>query len=120
MAPEVGLGLRTTVRLEVYSLGSSLYQLLTGDWLNPSHHSLPTVNDEHHAVAHHTPTHRSHIPLSLRSIAMKAVSPSPANRRPIPTSSQPLCRAVPASPPKRAHRRFGWVIRPAAKIIRSR
>jgi hypothetical protein len=42
--------------------------------------------------------HRTHIPLSLRSIAMKAVSPSPANRRPIPTSSQPLCRAVPASP----------------------
>jgi hypothetical protein len=37
MAPEVGLGLRTTVRLEVYSLGSSLYQLLAGDWLNPSH-----------------------------------------------------------------------------------
>ena len=56
MAPEVGLGLRTTVRLEVYSLGSSLYQLLTGDWLNPAINSLPTANDEHHAVAHHTPT----------------------------------------------------------------
>ena len=41
--------------------------------------------------------HRTYIPLSLRSIAMKAVSPSPANRRPIPTSSQPLCHAVPAS-----------------------
>jgi hypothetical protein len=41
MAPEVGLGLRTTVRLEVYSPGSSLYQLLTGDWLNPAINPLP-------------------------------------------------------------------------------
>ena len=55
MAPEVGLRLRTTVRLEVYSLGSSLYQLLTCDWLNPAINSLLTANDEHHAVAHHTP-----------------------------------------------------------------
>jgi hypothetical protein len=45
--------------------------------------------------------HRSHIPLSLRSIAMKAVSPSPASRWPIPTSSQPLCRAVPHHPQTR-------------------
>jgi hypothetical protein len=56
MAPEVGLGQRTTVRLEVYSLGSSLYQLLGCDWLNPAINSLPTRNDVPNAVAHHTPT----------------------------------------------------------------
>jgi hypothetical protein len=50
MAPEVGLGQRTTVRIEVYSLASSLYQLLGCDWLNPAINSLPTGNDVPNAV----------------------------------------------------------------------
>jgi hypothetical protein len=101
MAPEVGLGLRPTVRLEVYSLGSSLYSSspATGS-TQPSTLCRPRTMNTTQSPTTPQPhrRHRTHIPLSLRSIAMKAVSPSPANRRPIPTSSQPLCRAVPASP----------------------
>jgi hypothetical protein len=101
MAPEVGLGLRPTVRLEFYSLGSSLYSSspATGS-TQPSTLCRPRTMNTTQSPTTPQPhrRHRTHIPLSLRSIAMKAVSPSPANRRPIPTSSQPLCRAVPASP----------------------
>ena len=100
MAPEVGLGLRPTVRLEVYSLGSSLYSSspATGS-TQPSTLCRPRTMNTTQSPTTPQPhrRHRTYIPLSLRSIAMKAVSPSPANRRPIPTRSQPLCRAVPAS-----------------------
>jgi len=84
MAPEVALGLRTTVRTEVYSLGSSLYQLLSGDWLNPTIKNLPTPKGQYDAVAQHTPRPigdvAPHIPLPLRSIVTKAVDPDPAGR----------------------------------------
>lgn len=84
LAPEIALGLRTTVRSDVYSLGASLYQLLTGDWLNPSLRTIQSRPDTYNAVAHHTPTPigdlAPHLPASLRNIVMKAVDPDPTNR----------------------------------------
>lgn len=84
LAPEIALGLRTTVRSDVYSLGATLYQLLAGDWLNPALKTIPGRAAIYTAVAHHTPAPignvAPHVPIALRNIVMKAVAPDPAGR----------------------------------------
>lgn len=106
MAPEVAAGGPTTVQSDVYSLGSSLYELLAGDWLNPSLRRLtgPAVFA---AVASHQPRALGdvapHVHSGLRSIVMKALAKDPADRY---QSAAELAAAIGARtlPPRRWHR----------------
>ena len=111
MAPEVARAKPTTVRSDVYSLGATLYEMLAGHHLNPSVQAAINAgappSKVYDIVSSHVPAPLGnvapHVPLGLRQIVMKAISPEPAERYETPTE---LAAAIGArTRPRRTWRR---------------